>query len=202
MNEVSSSLTVWDVLVQMGGSATLLAFVASGLMLLALTGLKYTARSQDTRAVDKALRKTALEGAPLLTPASLKLFRGLAAWEAKQTKGLRVFAQVPLGTLALLPAGKRGSRKAAPKRQRLDLLRLDFAITDDQGQVVLAIDLAQTRDEGSDEALKRAVLDKLGIPLLQAGPGTGAVELVGQVDALLGTGLLAKPAHNPVAAAA
>lgn len=202
MTEPAMSTSFFDVLVQMGGSVTLLAFLASGLILAGFSGLKRLRRRARPAAAAKAinsevmldaLERTRFERRTLMGKEELRLYRCLEAWERRQKKGYMVLAGVPLGSV-VAPKGADTDLAATPGLSALDRVRMDFLVIDKTGAPALGVDMpgrAVGNDaEARDAALRQIVFDKARLPMLAPEAGTSAADVVSKIDYLLNTGLM------------
>ncbi|MDJ0858360.1 MAG: DUF2726 domain-containing protein [Dinoroseobacter sp.] len=203
MPESSISTSFWDVLLQMGGSVTILAFVAVGIILAGVSGLRYMRRKAKTEPVVQsdnpivasdalldALEQTTFKKASVLSDDEARVLRCLAAWERRQTKGYRVLAGVPLGTLVTAQPSE-----ADPEALKaLAQVRVDFAVIDAAGEPALMIDMPGRAIEGEDAArdaaIRQITCDKARLHMIAPEAGTGAAAVVAQVDKALETGLI------------
>lgn len=209
MSEAATSTSFFDVLMQMGGSATLVAFLAVGVILAGLSGLRYV-RGKSDRAKLAApvlpsvmpdaflgtLETTAFQTKAALSPEELRLMRCLSAWERRQSKGYRVLAGVPLGSL-IAPKGVGEDGAALDALARV---RVDFVVIDKAGQPALAIDLPgraiENDDAARDAALRQIAFDKVRLRLIAPEAGTSAAVIAAKVDTFLETGLIKAAAQT------
>jgi len=220
MTEAVLSATFFEVLLQMGGSATLIAFVGAGLILAGMSGLKHmrkrnaagpgtAAKPITTHAMLDALERTRFDPRAVLDKDDMRLLRCIEAWERRQKKGYRVLVHVPLAA-AVAPQNAETETAQTPEMDLLDHVMLDFLVIDKSGAPVLGVDkpgrAVGTEDEARDAALRRIVFDKARLPLISPEAGTKAVEVVAKIDFRLETGLMnrslsAQPAAQNAAVA-
>jgi hypothetical protein len=204
------STSFFDVLLQMGGSATLLAFVAAGLMLAGMSGLKRLRRRSEARITEAALpqtvtptamldtlEKTRFAARPALDPEEMRILRCLTAWERRQSKGYRLLFGMPLGAV-VAPDGADMASSRLPTLGALLQVRTDFIVIDKTGNPVLGIDLpgraGGDTDAAREAALRQITFDKVRLPLIAPETGTTGADVVAQVDRKLGTGLIRQQA--------
>lgn len=217
MSEAATSTSFWDILFQMGGSVTLLAFLAIGLVLAAVSGRKLMRRKTQTKdvavksdnpvvasdALLDALEQTTFRKASVLPGAESQVMRCLAAWERRQTKGYRVLAGIPLGGLVTAEP----SAADPDALQTLAQVRVDFAIVDADGTPVLMIDMPgraiESAESARDAAIRQITCDKARLRMIAPEAGTSAAEVAAKVDKALETGLIKEKApvtpRRPVA---
>ncbi|MEM9392857.1 MAG: hypothetical protein AAGA38_03305 [Pseudomonadota bacterium] len=203
MSETAISASFWDVLFQMGGSSTLLAFLAIGIILAAVSGLRLMRRKTNAApavqsdnpvvasdALLDALEQTSFEKASVLAEDEMRLMRCLAAWERRQTKGYRVLAGASLGTLVAAKQSAADPDALAALAQ----VPVDFAVIDAEGTPALMIDLPGRAIQGEhaarDAAIRQITCDKARLRMLAPEAGTGPASVVAQVDKALETGLI------------
>lgn len=213
MSEVATSTSFLDVLMQMGGSATLVAFLAAGVMLAGLSGLRYARRKSERAAISvpdmpavmpdallDTLETTSFNKKAPLSPEEQRLMRCLGAWERRQTKGYSVLAGVQLGSLIAPDSSEKTAALEALAR-----VRVDFVVIDQTGQPVLAIDLpgraVESEDSARDAALRQIACDKARLRLIAPEAGTSAGAVAAKVDTVLETGLIKPAPETPHAVA-
>ncbi|WP_425091265.1 hypothetical protein [Tropicimonas sp. S265A] len=211
MLETSGSTSFFDILAQMGGSATLLAFLAVGVLLGVRSVLKRKfARAEQVPsalstipdlpgdALLRAVETTRFTRKAPLSEAEMRLMRSLSVWERRQGKGYSVVTGLTLGTI-LSPANDDPS--LLPALEQLAHVRTDFMILDKSGLPVLAVDLPGRcmggPDAERDAALRQIAFDAAGLPLIAPEAGTSGADIVARVDRMLDTGLI-KPKGAPV----